>query len=176
MTATGTPGVLVRAEEPRQFAAIARVVEAAFGKPDEARLVAELRETGGYIPALALVAETGAEVVGHVMFTHVTLRGDRDRAVLALAPVAVRPGEQRAGIGKALIREGLRIADELGEPLVVVLGHPAYYPKFGFSSARAMGVRPPSDEMPDAAFMALPLRAYDKSYRGTVIYPPAFGV
>lgn len=167
----------IRAESPGDFTAIARVVEAAFGQPDEARLVEALRATEGYIPALALVAEAGGEVVGHTMFTHVNLRGDdANRRILALAPVAVRPDVQRSGIGKMLVREGLRIAGDMGEPLVVVLGHPAYYPKFGFSSARAIGVVPPSEAMSDSAFMALPLRAYDASYRGTVVYPPAFGV
>lgn len=173
----GAPPITIRPEARADHAAIARVVETAFGKPDEARLVEALRETAGYIPALALIAESGGGIAGHTMFTHVTLRGaDADRRILALAPVAVHPDTQRSGIGKLLVREGLRIANEMGEALVVVLGHPAYYPKFGFAPARAQGVLPPYDTIREEAFMALPLRAYDAAFRGTVIYPPAFGM
>jgi putative acetyltransferase len=168
--------VIIRPEEPRDYAGVAAVVEAAFGQPDEARLVEALRRAGHAAPELTLIAEVDGEIVGHVMQSYVTLRGDEDRRVLALAPLAVTPARQRDGIGGALMRETIRLADERGEPLIVLLGHPVYYPRFGFENARELGVEPPTPAFPDAAFMVRKLAAYDERYRGTVAYPPEWGI
>jgi putative acetyltransferase len=166
--------VVVRPERPADHAAIAEVVEAAFGQPNEVKLVELVRESDGYVPELALVAEQDGAIVGHTMFTYVTLRGEEDREVLLLAPVAVAPQRQSLGIGSALVRAGLERADARHEPLVVVQGHPTYYPRFGFESARSHGIKPPSPDIPDAAFMVLRLAAYDARHRGQIVYPPAF--
>jgi len=168
--------MILRPEEPRDYTSIAAVVEGAFGQPDEAKLVDALRRAGHVVPELTLVAEDNGSVVGHVMQSYVTLRSDEDRRVLALAPLAVVPGRQRDGIGGALMRETIRLADERGEPLIVLLGHPAYYPRFGFENARALGIEPPAPAFPDAAFMVRRLSAYESSYRGTVVYPPEWGI
>jgi len=164
----------IRPEEPADYNAIARVVEAAFGRPDEARLVERLRATGLVVPQLTLVAEDAGHIFGHVLQSYVTLRGEEDRRVLALAPLSVAPAQQHAGIGSALMRETVRRADALREPLIVLLGHPGYYPRFGFENARALGIDPPSPSFPDAAFMVRRLATYAPSYRGTVIYPDAW--
>jgi putative acetyltransferase len=164
----------IRPEEPADYDAIARVVEAAFGRPDEARLVERLRADRHVVPQLTLVAEDAGDIVGHVLQSYVTLHGDEDRRVLALAPLSVAPAQQHAGIGSALMEETLRLADALGEPRIVLLGHPEYYPRFGFENARALGIDPPSPAFPDAAFMARRLTAYDARYRGTVLYPRAW--
>ena len=74
----------------------------------------------------------------------------------------------------AQVREAVARADALGEPVIVLLGHPAYYPRFGFESARALGIEPPSPRFPDAAWMARKLSTYDARWRGRVVYPPAF--
>jgi putative acetyltransferase len=107
------------------------------------------------------------------MLSYVGLTGD-DRRVLELGPISVTPERQREGIGSALIGEALRLAEERGEPLVLVLGHANYYPRFGFRPATELGITPPDPSTGDEFFMALPLRAYDPSLRGRVIFPPAF--
>lgn len=150
------------------------MVTAAFGRRAEAELVDKLRESHGFVHQLSLVADRSGVILGHVMFTHVTLEADPPVQVLALAPVSVFPAFQKRGIGSALISHGLAIADELGEPLVVVLGHPEYYPRFGFVRASTLGITPPWEDVPDDAFMVKPLSAYREDMRGTVRYPPEF--
>ena len=166
--------MIIRPETPADFATISRVVAAAFGRSNEARLVERLRQTPNYVPQLALVAEENSAVVGHVMFTYVTLQDDAAaRRVLCLAPLSVTPERQKGGIGGALIREGVARAGALGEPLIVLQGHPAYYPRFGFEPARPLGLEPPSGT-PDAAFMVLRLSQYNPNVRGRVSWPTVF--
>jgi putative acetyltransferase len=86
----------------------------------------------------------------------------------------VAPDRQGRGIGAALTRKALRLADERGEPLVLVLGHPTYYPRFGFRPASTLGLEAPNPEWPDDAFMAVPLTAYDPRLRGRVTFAPPF--
>jgi putative acetyltransferase len=164
--------VIIRPERPEDFEAIDDVVAQAFGRDDEARLVRDIRASDNYVPELALVAED-QEIVGHIMLSYVELSG---KSVLSLAPLAVRPGRQRDGIGAALTEAALELADKNQEPLVVVLGHPSYYPRFGFEPARALGIEPHMDDVPDDAWMVKRLRAYDPAIRGRVVYPPAFDV
>jgi putative acetyltransferase len=137
-------------------------------------MVDEIRRSAGYVPELSFVAEANGTVVGHTMLSYVGLDGS-PRRLLELAPMAVHPDHQRRGIGSALARAALAAADERGEPLVLVLGHPTYYPRFGFRPASELGLAPPSAEIPDEAFMTVPLKRYDESIRGRVVFPPAFG-
>ncbi|HEX2054654.1 MAG TPA: N-acetyltransferase [Actinomycetota bacterium] len=153
---------------------IRRLLTAAFGRVAEAKLVDALRQSDAYVPQLALVAENSTVVLGHILFSRVTLESQPPAKVLALAPVAVFPAFQRRGVGSALIREGLARADRMGEPLVVVLGHPEYYPRFGFVPASSLGITPPWPDIPDEAFMVKPLSGYREDMRGVVRYPPEF--
>ena len=149
--------VVIRREELADAAVVAQVNREAFGGEDEARLVEALRGTDAWVPELSLVAEADGEVVGHVLFTRVRVDGcDAAAALLGLGPVAVRPERQRQGIGSRLIRTGLERAAALGFAGVVVLGHPEYYPRFGFRPASAYGLRC-TWPVPDEVFMALPL-------------------
>lgn len=165
--------VTVRPERPSDYAAVRRVNEAAFGQPDEAALVDRLREQGPSY--LALVATFGAEVVGHIAFTPVAF--DPPRPALearGLAPMAVLPTYQRIGIGTALVHEGLAACRQAGADVVVVLGHPAYYPRFGFRPAAAFGLSSEYDAPPEA-FMALELiPGRLGALAGTVQYHAAF--
>ena len=103
------------------------MVAAAFGRDGEAQLVDRIRASPGYVAEMALVAEVGDEVVGHVMVSHAVVRNEGgDRRISTLSPLAVHPGHQRSGIGSALVRASLSVADALGEPLVVLEGDPAY--------------------------------------------------
>jgi putative acetyltransferase len=124
--------MLVRVETAADHEAVRQVNRLAFGKEDEGRLVDELRE-GGYT-RLSLVAEDSGQIVGHILFSDLTIHTPSGVVnSLALAPMAVVPGHQRQGVGSALVREGLRLCKEQGHQIVVVLGHIEYYPRFGFS-------------------------------------------
>jgi putative acetyltransferase len=162
----------IRPEASADHGAIATITERAFGRPVEARMIEDVRESDGYVPELSMVAEENGELVGHVLLSYVGL--EDGRRLLALGPIAVRPDRQGKGIGGSLVRAGLAAADERGEPLVLLLGHPTYYPRFGFTSASAMGLFPPDPGMLDAAWMVYPLRAYTPDLRGRVVFPPAF--
>jgi putative acetyltransferase len=166
--------VRIRRETAADYPAVAEVTAAAFGKQDEARLVEAIRASDGYVPELSLVAEEGGRIVGHVMLSYAGLEGS-DTPLLQLSPLSVAPDRHGGGIGSALTREALRLADERGEPLVLVLGHPTYYPRFGFRAASTLGIEAPDPDWPDEAFMAVPLTAHDPSIRGRVVFPPAFG-
>ena len=108
------------------------------------------------------------------MFSYSALEGS-ETGLLQLSPLSVAPARQGRGIGAALTRKALRLADERGEPLVLVLGHPGYYPRFGFRPASTLGLEAPNPEWPDDAFMAVPLTAYDPRLRGRVSFAPPFG-
>lgn len=145
--------------------AIVALTDAAFGGEEEAlRIVREAE------PAISLVWEEGGALLGHVLLSRVRLGELRP---LQLAPLSVAPPRQGEGIGGALTREALRRADAAGEPFVLVLGHPGYYPRFGFEPATPLGILPPRDF--GDAWMLARLSAWDGSIRGRVEFPPTFG-
>jgi putative acetyltransferase len=146
----------IRAEAEGDAAAIGAVHEAAFGQPQEARLVEALRTNGK--ARVSMVASAGTEIVGHVLFSPVAVAGLRENDCLGLAPLGVLPAHQRQGIGGALVRAGLDACRRAGHGAIVVLGDPAYYRRFGFVSARRFGLSSEYDA-PEDAFAALELRA-----------------
>lgn len=167
--------MIIRPEIPSDVGAVEEVNRAAFGGDDEGRLIRLIRESEFYVPELSLVAVVDGSVVGHVMFSYVTLEtGAEDVFILDLAPLAVHPDHHGAGIGSALTWEGLRLIEERHEPLVLVEGIPGYYPRFGFERASRHGLVAPSPRIPDEAFMVKLLPAYTPDYRGRVRYPPSF--
>lgn len=133
----------VRAERSGDFEAIDQIVSAAFlaefGTTTEAALVRRLRGRHELIPELTLVAENDGLIVGHIAFSEVTLDG-RAASGLGLAPVAVAPNAQNAGVGSLLINAALELAAHGGWRFAVLLGHPAYYPRFGFIPAAPIGL------------------------------------
>jgi len=163
--------VSIRHETASDREAVFRVETAAFGKDAEARLVDLLRDNGHCL--LSLVAEDGAEVVGHIMFSPMTIEGDGPPwSAVCLAPVAVAPPRQNEGIGGLLIHAGLAELRAAGHGAVILLGHPTYYPRFGFRPAREFGLHYQDDR---DAFMALELRAGAlDGVSGTVKFSPEF--
>lgn len=162
-----------RPESPTDHEAIRQVNRLAFGQDEEARLVDALRD-GGYVQ-VSLVAERDEQIVGHVLFSDLPIITDSGTVpALALAPMAVVPKFQRQGIGSELVRRGLNVCREQGHRIVIVLGHPEFYPRFGFSSDLA---RPLQSPFSGEAWMATELvpRALD-GVAGRVEYPPPFGV
>jgi putative acetyltransferase len=161
----------VRHEVAADHEAIRQVNQLAFGQDAEARLVDTLRD-GGYF-RLSLVAELAGQVVGHILFSDlpiVTAAGTVPG--LALAPLAVLPEFQNRGIGSALVRKGLETCRDQGHGIVIVVGHPHFYPRFGFSTELAARLESP---YAGEAFMALELvpGALD-GVTGWVQYPPPF--
>ena len=162
----------VREEEKRDRDSVHALNVAAFETPAEANLVDALREQAR--PVLSLVAEEAAGIVGHIMFSPVSLGGHADRRITGLAPMAVAPEHQRKGIGSALVRAGLERCRDLGFGAVVVLGHPSFYPRFGFQPAARFGVACEYDA-PTEAFMLIELvPGYLRGVTGTVQFHPAF--
>lgn len=159
---------MIRYARPEDHAAIAEVNDLAFGQPDETRLIERLRADGDVL--FELVAVEGGQVVGHILFSR--LFADRAEMFAALAPVAVRPGLQRAGTGSALVRAGLDSAKEFGAHGVLVLGHRDYYPRFGFSPETAAQVASPYSGSPSFMAIALEKGAFDRPL--SVAYPEAF--
>jgi putative acetyltransferase len=145
----------IRPESPEDYSSVRHVNELAFGRPTEADLVERLRQA--CTDSLSLVAEDDA-VVGHILFTSVVVESEGRRVLgMGLAPMAVIPDRQRQGIGSQLVRRGLDILRQRGCPFVVVVGHPEYYPRFGFERASMHGLTCRWEGVPDAAFMVLVL-------------------
>jgi putative acetyltransferase len=167
--------VIIRPETPGDYPAVAGVNVAAFDEENEARLIALIRQSDLYVPELSLVAVEDDLVVGHVMFSYVTLETAAGPVrIFDLAPLAVHPHHQGRGVGTALTEHGLGLIERRGEPLVLVEGIPAYYPRFGFVRASLHGITPPSPRIPDDAFMVKLLPGYHPGLRGPVRYPAAF--
>ena len=154
----GTQETLVRIERSQDIHTIHQVNELTFGQPTEAEIVDHLRQSGANI--LSLVAVKDEQVVGHILFSPVTIEdGSQSRQGMGLAPMAVTPDRQCQGIGSQLLEAGLEILRKQGCPFVIVLGHPEFYPRFGFVPASRYGLRCQWEGVPDAAFMVLVLDA-----------------
>ncbi|SOB85827.1 GNAT family N-acetyltransferase [Streptomyces sp. 1331.2] len=162
-----------RAETGADFPTVHAVNAAAFGTAAEADLVDALRADPAWIDGLSIVATDEQDrPLGHALLTRCHIG---DVPALCLAPCAVLPAYQRTGAGSAAVRAALAAAAELGERYVVVLGHPGYYPRFGFTRASAHGIGL-SIEVPDEALMALALDAGHPLPAGTVRYAAPFGI
>jgi len=166
--------ITIRAEHPQDLPGVRYVNELAFGQLLEASLVEKLREQCA--EALSLVADEGGRVVGHILFTPVVVEHGTRRIVgMGLAPMAVVPERQRLGIGSQLVRRGLEIVAERGCPFVIVVGHPQYYPRFGFEPASKYNLRCQWESVPDEAFMALILDPGSMAgVSGVATYRPEF--
>jgi putative acetyltransferase len=165
--------MLIRAETKDDRDAVYAINLSAFETSSEAKLVDALREQAQ--PIVSLVSEEKSELVGHIMFSPVSLSGHPDVRMMGLAPMAVIPEHQNTGIGSALVQAGLDQCRKLGVTAVVVLGHPKYYPRFGFSPSSLFGIDS-EYEVPEEVFMAMELQAGSLSgITGRVKYHAAFG-
>jgi putative acetyltransferase len=164
--------VRVRAERPDDYALVREINRAAFGRDAEADLVDRLRAEASSI--ISLVGEKAGQVVGHILFSPVTLSGHDTLPIAGLAPMAVLPTHQRAGMGSALVNAGLDACRDSDFVAVVVVGHPAYYTRFGFRPASQFGLAC-EFEVPDDVFMALEVEdAAFQNRQGTIHYHPLF--
>lgn len=167
--------VEIRQEDPRDYPMVYDLHTTAFGRKEEARLTDRLRTCSTFIPELSLVAVYNNKVVGHIIFTEVSIVDEnKETKSLALAPMSVLPELQRKGIGTQLINYGLAKAREAGYQSVIVLGHIDYYPRFGFKPTQQWGIKAPFN-IPSNAFMGLELVENSLSdVKGIVKYSKEF--
>ena len=164
--------VQIRSETDTDKAAVFDINAAAFPTEAEARLVDALRESGSeYISQVAL---ENHNIVGHIMFTPVTLEPFDQLHLMGLAPMAVSPTLQRCGIGAKLVKAGLKRCKELGVGAVAVLGHPEYYPRFGFRPSSQWDIKSEYDVPEDVLMMMELAPAYLQNYQGIIRYNAAF--
>lgn len=169
--------MIIRQENVKDYKDVYELVKEAFASAEHADgneqdLVTTLRKGDAFVPELSLVAEIDGTLAGYILFTKAKVE---DRDVLALAPLAVRPEYQKRGIGAALIKEGHRIAVELGYEYSIVLGSEVYYPRFGYVKAEEVGVNVP-EGFPSENFMAVKLIEGAEMLAGNMIYAKEFGI
>ncbi len=169
-------GFVIRTETPGDRPAVSSVLAAAFGSPEVARLVEAIRDSPQFVPDLSLVAEVGGQIVGHVMISYAAIRHDGIESPIALlSPLGVAPQWQKRGVGSELVGRVTRLAEERGEPVVVLEGAPAFYGRLGFEFSVPYGIHIslPSWAPPEAS-QVLRLTGYTGAPRGLVVLPPAF--
>lgn len=165
----------IRTETPQDYPAVYELVKAAFAQAehsdgDEQNLVVRLRQSTIFVPKLSLVAELEGKLVGHIMFSQLKVGNTTQ---LALAPLAVSPEYQGQGIGGQLILAGHQIATELGYEFSILIGHPTYYPRFGYINASQFGIVAPF-ELPEGVFMAINLQGKATNLNASVEYSKDF--
>ncbi|MCW9024083.1 MAG: N-acetyltransferase [Gammaproteobacteria bacterium] len=162
----------IRPEQSTDIEQIRKVNTAAFPTDAEANLVDSLRSAG--IKLISLVAEENNQIIGHILFSPVTIEPESKIKLIGLAPMAVLPDRQRQGIGTQLVNEGLKVCTQAGYEAVVVLGHPDYYPRFGFEPSTNFGIQSEYN-VPAGVFMVKELQpGVLSTVSGTVKYHPLF--
>ena len=163
----------IRTEKETDIEAIWRVNAEAFGREEESELVNALRDSGA--PYLSLVAEEDSEIIGHILFTPMEWADvESEVRLAALAPLAIAPPHQKQGVGSRLVSAGLERCRDAGYDVVVLVGHPEYYPRFGFRQADGYGLAL-GFEVPPPAFMLVELHENAlEGTRGTIRFHSAF--
>jgi predicted N-acetyltransferase YhbS len=167
----------IRTENENDYKAVYDLHFIAFGsREDESKLVERIRQSEGFVPDMSIIAELDNEIIGHVLISKAkVVDNDRHHNVMVLAPVAVKPEFQKQGVGTKLINEGLQRNKDRGIGVILLIGHPSYYPRLGFKPARAYGLELKLFNVPDEVFMVCELIEGTLSdIKGELIYPKAF--
>ena len=167
--------VNIRKERKNDYNQIRKINDLAFGQENEGKMIESLRKTSDYNASLSLVAEIKEKIVGHILFYPVKIKNEeKEYIVLSLAPLAVRPENQNMGIGSKLVKKGIEIAKETDFGIILVVGHPKYYPRFGFKPASNWDIKLPI-EAPDDAVLVLELKVDAlKNCSGIVEFPKEY--
>lgn len=169
--------MVIRTETRDDYNKVFQVNYEAFrNREDESKLVEKIRNSKQFIPELSIVAEENNEIVGHILLSKAEIvNGDNNYEVIVLAPIAVKPELQNKGIGGQLIQEGLKRCKNLGYGIVLLIGHPTYYPRFGFKPARQFGLKLKQFNVSDEVFMVCEVidGELDK-IKGELKYPETF--
>jgi len=169
--------MLIRTETEKDFAEVFQLNYLAFGnREDESKLVEKIRKSPEFVPELSLVAEMNNEIVGHLLMSKASVTDqEQEYTAIVLAPIAVKPEHQKRGIGRRLIEEGIRRCKALGFGLILLIGHPEYYPRLGFVSARSYGLELTQFEVPDDVFMVYEVIPGElQRIKGELKYPSTF--
>ncbi|MDP5272835.1 GNAT family N-acetyltransferase [Chengkuizengella axinellae] len=169
----------LRCEQKKDVDGIRQVNLDAFKQIQEAKLVEEIRKSDFFVPELSIVCEKNEqEIVGHILISKIEIitKESETLSTLGLAPLSVKPQFQNLGIGSRLIEYGLELSKRMSFKHMFVLGHPKYYPRFGFAPTEPMGIKSPFP-VPMEVFMGLELQKGSlKGISGVIKYPPAFDV
>ena len=166
--------MIVRPETEEDITGVHRLLDVAFGQPAESLLVQKLRNTPEFHQGFSLVLDSAQSLIAYLLLYPIKIKNKtQELDSLALAPMAVAPEYQHQGYGSKLVLEAIGIAKSEGWGSIVVLGHPEYYPRFGFLPANRWKVTGPFD-VPETVFMAMELKSGALSKGGAVIYPPPF--
>lgn len=166
--------ITIRPEEHSDFEQIRALNILAFNRVDEADIIDRIRDEKEYLPALSFVVVNDTKIIGHIMLSKITI-GKHSEGLVALAPMAVLPDFQNQSIGSQLVVHAIAEAKKIGLSAIVVLGHPNYYPRFGFVRASLKDITCPFEGVPDEVFLVYEL--YENSLKGIsgmVTYSPAF--
>lgn len=169
--------MIIRTETEKDFKEVYKLNYEAFGnREDEAKLVERIRRSEEFIPELSIVAEIENEIVGHLLLSKAVIENDEQLStVIVLAPVAVKSDRQKQGIGSRMIEEGISRCRVLGFNIILLIGHPSYYPRFGFQPARKYGLELKQFKVPDEVFMVFEVKAEAlQKIKGELKYPKAF--
>ncbi len=168
-----TENIIIRSEREEDFSAVYEINCKAFGTKEEALLVNKLRKSG--IPLISLVSELNNKLVGHILFSQAHIVSENSRIeIMALAPMAVMPEYQRQGVGTEMVKKGLELCAQNGYRAIAVLGHPEYYPRFGFEPSVNFNITC-SYEVPEDVFMIMELKdGFLNSLIGRVKYHKLF--
>ena len=165
--------MIIRKEQPEDKERIKEINAQAFESDAEANLVDALRNSG--IPLISLVAEENGELVGHILFSPVSLAETKQvLSIAGLAPMSVLPDWQNKGIGSRLVKEGLKVCSDIGYEAVVVLGHPDYYPRFGFEPSVNYGIKSEYNVPPEVFMVKKLKKGVLKGCNSIVRYHHAF--
>ncbi|WP_257348709.1 GNAT family N-acetyltransferase [Pseudalkalibacillus decolorationis] len=171
------PNVILRTEKLKDHEDVYKLNSIAFeNREDEPQLVERIRLSEEFIPELSIVAEENNEIVGHILLSEAKVINEQEEhKVIVLAPVAVKPSYQKQGIGTKLIEEGLKRCKDLGYGLILLIGHPTYYPRFGFKPARDYGLELKQFDVADEVFMVCEIiKGELDRVEGELIYPKTF--
>lgn len=169
--------MIIRIETTDDFIEVYKLNYLAFGnREDESKLIDRIRNSEEFVPELSIVAEYDNEIVGHLLLSKAIVEDEeKTYEVIVLAPIAVNPNCQKQGIGSELIKEGLKRCKARGYNIVLLIGHPGYYPKFGFQPARRYGLELKQFDVPDEVFMVCELKAGElQNIKGELKYPISF--
>lgn len=169
--------MIIRTETGSDHKQVYELNYLAFGNRDsEAKLVERIRSSAEFIPELSIVAEADGHIVGHLLLSKAkTVTPHKEHEVIVLAPIAVRPDLQKQGIGLQLMTEGLQRTKHLGYGVILLIGHPTYYPKFGFQPARRCGYELTQFKVSDDVFMVCEaIEGQLLASKGELRYPESF--